>query len=284
MDNSKYYRLVKGFVSPWHCERLVKEALAFKGVFYNKKNLASHQTYLADDLPNRTSHAYAITNFYEGPLPALALGKLKSDDTLTDMFYHIDQVSQSVAFNFRYGGEGLGDTNENSLNLDLSARVLFNVQEYFGNAERVPQHMDGELLDFSTNQVGDLDVRCSVRPNQVAVLTLVNDSDGGGTRLHFPDGTDSLVEAKAGDLLIFNNIECYHSVDPLKGEVKRPDGLLRMIIGWRSLDDATHYYTKGEPMSPLTREEAVGLTEKWYKEQWPLLWEKMSSKAQKAAF
>jgi hypothetical protein len=217
-----YYKLIKNYITPEHAELLVKYSLEFKKKHYTEENLANHSAYLSDKQPHRTSSAFAVSSRVSGLLPTIPLGFYPyppTEDEPSDgcsLYYTTISVSRFL---------GVSDT----------CRMLFNIQEYFASSEPVPKHNDGELLNFTIEQDGSLDIKESIRPDFVAVLTLVNDTDGGGTRLHLPDGTTELVQAQAGDLLIFDNVNCLHSVDKLEGTVKRPDGLLRMIIGWRSL-------------------------------------------------
>lgn len=260
------FTLHKGFCSILECEQLIREVFAFKSKFYTEENLSTHRAYLADDQAHRTSHAYAVSHGYEGPLPTI------------DM-----QALDGYLFLVNKGMQVIGHARR--LNLHADSRVLFNVQEYYGGSERVPKHMDGELLEFTADAQGNLNIQRSIRPEQVAVLTLVNDTDGGGTRVHLPNGTEEVTRAQAGDLLIFNNWECYHSVDALTGTVQRPDGLLRMTIGWRSLADRVGYYEKDPGTCfRVTMDEANKITENWFKNEWPAQWERIKEQTQKAAF
>lgn len=258
--------LIKNFITPEQCETLINETKAFFASYYTEEDLAAHRTYISDTTPHRTSHAYAISSGYvegfTGPLPTTNITSLYSK------FPAIAALSQDVLDN-RFG-------------LNPESRALFNVQEYFGGSEAVPKHNDGELLEFTTDG-GGLQIKRSIRPEHVAVLTLVNDTDEGGTRVHFPDGSSRVVRAEAGDLLIFNNIHCLHSVDALTGTVKRPDGILRMTIGWRSLADKCFYSTPNG-VQQVSMEEANNITQAWYANEWPRIWQGLQASARKAAF
>lgn len=264
-----HYQLYRNCLPPERCEETIAQVFAFKKKFYTPENLQSHLAYLADEKPHRTSHAYAVASSkYQGILPAI-----NTDNPELRDFAQLLSEGFTVCF------------NHNLLGLDFGSRSLFNVQEYYGGSERVPKHMDGELLEFSADTEGNLDIKRSIRPEKVAVLTLINDTDGGGTRIHMPDGTEEVVRGQAGDLLVFNNADCYHSVDALSGTVKRADGLLRMTVGWRSLGDKTRYYEKSKGTCfPVTMSEANTLIENWYLDEWPKQWEKIKGAAQKAAF
>ena len=273
-------KLYTSFIGPTQIEALIAETKKFYKEHYNEENLGAHRAYLSDTTPHRTSHAYAISNGYvegfTGPLPTI---NMEGETRFPTIKAVGDLINQTIL--------GLPDDN----------RVLFNVQEYFGGSEPVPKHNDGELLEFTTED-GGLQIKRSIRPRWVAVLTLVNDTDStpagqsfpasgpsgfGGTRVHFADGTSEVLRAEAGELLIFRNDQMLHSVDALTGTVKRPDGILRMTIGWRSLG-AECKYQDDKGMFDITQDEAETITEKWYREEWPKIWEGIRDKARKAAF
>jgi len=266
------YRLIKGFVRPEDLEAVIAETFQFKKTYYNQGTLASHTAYLSDDKPHRTSHAYAVSAHDPGKYPQgiLDLPYINIRATVTDPWKNLTNLYRNV---------------RNEMGLCHDNRVLFNVQEYFGGSEAVPRHNDGELLDFDVREDGSLNIKRSIRPDLVAVLTLVNDTDAGGTRIHplDADGNSRVIRAEAGDLLIFDNVNADHSVDSLKGTVKRPDGLLRMTIGWRSLGDRCHYMDHGRVV-PVSKRTAEDLTQIWYEKDWPKQWEKIGAKVQKAAF
>lgn len=253
------FRLIKGFVPQNELEFLIQQTMAFKGLNYTDENLAAHRTYLSDTTEHRTSHAYAVSRDYLGVLPTLY--PFATESLLGD-------ISEQVMYQ--------------ELELTTENRVLFNVQEYFGSSEPVPCHNDGELLEFTTEN-GGLQIKRSIRPDEVAVLTLVNDTDCGGTRVHYSPEISEVVRAEAGDLLIFKNSEVKHSVDALTGTVKRPDGILRMTIGWRSLGDNC-FYEDEKGMFHVTKDEAEKITAKWYREEWPQRWAAIVAASQKAAF
>lgn len=266
------YRLIKGFVEEYDLESIITETRMFKEDHYNEANLASHVAYLSDAKPNRTSSAFAVS-LTHGP-DGQVLSSLQPYINLNDVPYDMLGLLYSRI--------------RQTLGLCSDNRVLFNVQEYYGGSEAVPKHCDGELLDFDADTEGVLNIKRSIRPDLVAVLTLINDTEGGGTRIHFPEDSlhsevNGVVRAEAGDLLVFNNAECFHSVDPLKGKVLRPDGLLRMTIGWRSLGDRCHFMD-GDAVYPISKQEAETLTDNWYRHEWPQQWAKIGAKAQKAAF
>lgn len=243
------------------CKIVVDEIFRFKQEYYTQENLKEHVAYLADDKPGRYSHAYAINcPSANKNLPGIAFEKLLS-------YPMIARLTASVSMD---------------LKLDLQSRFLFNIQEYYSDNAEVPKHFDGELLDFDVTDK-ELLIKEAVRPHQVAVLTIVNDVGQVGTRVHYPDNGSIMVDCQAGEVLIFDNLNCHHSVDAFGAKSKRKDKLIRLIIGWRSLNTNCSHYTKGKNHN-VTTFEANSLIEDWYKNKWPQKWKEIEANQKKAAF
>jgi hypothetical protein len=249
---------ISNFIPAANIEPLIEETFAFRKKYYTEENLAAHKAYLSDEKPHRNSFAFAM-----GSDPVFPL--INIDDV---EFPRLEEAEYRVM---------------KQLGLSPLAHTLFNIQEYYSEAEPVPKHCDGELLDFSVNEDGTLNIRRSIRPQKVAVLTLVNDSVGGGTRLYSGEG-ETLVTAGPGDLLIFDNIDNFHGVDRLTGTVKRSDGILRMIIGWRSLNEQCFYMENPSHLYPISTITAEELRKQWLTWEWPQQWANIQSNRQKAAF
>lgn len=281
------YRLIKNFIPQDKLEGLIADVFAYKAANYTPENLKTHAAYLADERPHRTSHAYAV-----------AFRPLQSDcdGSVCECNLHPNLPTISAGLKGTTLRLVASKVVMDELDLSGSNRALFNVQEYYGGSEAVPMHNDGELLDF-TIEGDNLTIKKCIRPDEVAVLTLVNDTDSvaresflqsgpgafGGTRLHYSDGTSEVVRAEAGDLLIFKNSEVKHSVDPLSGTVRRADGLLRMTIGWRSLGEKC-FYEDHDGKIPVDRTQAEAITLKWYRDEWPTKWAAIEAASSKAAF
>ena len=161
------------------------------------------------------------------------------------------------------------------------------------------RHCDGELLDYSTvegavdpnnpeNKDYTLEIRKAIRPWRVAVLTLRNDTVGGGTRVHNKATEESQVfAAQAGDLLVFNNLTNDHSVDSMMPKAGiAEDHMVRSTIGWRSLEENTVLYQKGADaeLTPISFDDAVALHRDYMKDAWPAKAEAMKANELKAAF
>ena len=261
------FQKLEGFVSPELCESLVKQAQRMERLFYNEHTLRDHKVYPQDIRPGRKSSAYAVSEDYDGLLPTVNMRWLKRN---------YDGLSELSDLHRRVRG---------MLALPSSSRMLFNVQEYYSESEAVPKHFDGELLEFKRDG-NKLDILKAVRPRHVAVLTLVNDVEGAGTCLHYEDGSSLVVPCKAGDLLIFDNHNTHHSVDSFIGGSKREDGLVRMIIGWRSLGARCDLFKKVDGkvfQSRITTRRANSLIEKFLDKEWPGIFRE-HQKGREAAF
>lgn len=243
-------------------ERIIKDTKRFIGRFYNVLNLQSHAAYFADISDNRTSYAFIFCSENQSALPAIGLD-------------HVADVSRPLSV--------LTLQLYKMLGLPKTSRVLFNIQMYKGDSKPVAKHFDGEFLEFNVNGE-DLNIKRAIRPQQVAVLTLLNNTIDGGTRVHFNNDESTVVKGKAGDLLIFDNIKCNHSVDKLESNgTIREDGLVRMTIGWRSIEDNCVLYDNGNLQ--ISNAETIRQVHKeWLKTEWPKMFENYVTQHQKVAF
>jgi hypothetical protein len=168
-------------------------------------------------------------------------------------------------------------------------RLLFNMQQYWKASEPVPRHRDGEVFaaeivhnerlspasqlpdvetvdtaakPYACEHAGSHDtfVKSALHPRLVTLITLQNDTEGGGTRLHYPDdeivaaptvrGNSVVVRAKAGDLLLFDNVTSEHSVDRLYprdhptchdsaklNDAEHQANCIRQLVGWRAMEE-----------------------------------------------
>lgn len=246
--------------------KLIEDTKRLVRRFYNVLNLQNHTAYFSDISDNRSSYAFILCPENQSNLPAISLEEVasvsRSISVLTLKLYEI-------------------------LNLPKTSRVLFNIQMYKGDSKPVAKHFDGEFLEFSVDGE-DLNIKRAIRPQQVAVLTLLNNTLEGGTRVHFDTSEgvseSAVIKGKAGDLLVFDNIRCHHSVDKLEsnGEI-RPDGLVRMIIGWRSIENNCELYDNGN----ITSADAQTIRQvhaEWLKNEWPKMFENYVTQTQQVAF
>lgn len=241
-------------------EDLISEVRDFYKTYYTRENLEKHIAYLSDIKPGRRSSAYALA-------PTSDLPHVRTDHLFLN-FPGLHYLTMKI---------------RPYLGVSSKARLLFNIQEYYSESSEVPKHNDGELLQFSVDDSGKLIIQESLRPARVGVLTLVNDvAEGAGTRLWNKDKS-SVVKCGVGDLLVFDNLNYLHSVDKFNGKAIRKDGLLRLIIGWRSLDETCVHEVKGKKHSISTQQARI-ITKDWLFNSWPTKWKEIEQNLGKAAF
>jgi hypothetical protein len=264
---SELFRLYEDFYAGEENQsKLIEDTKRFVRRFYNVVNLQNHAAYFSDISDNRSSYGFILCPENESGLPAI---------NLTD----VASVSRPIAL--------LTLKLYQILNLPKTSRVLFNVQMYKGDSKPVAKHFDGEFLEFSVDGE-ELNIKRAIRPQQVAVLTLLNNTLEGGTRVHY-DTTEgasesSVIKGKAGDLLVFDNIKCHHSVDKLESNGhKRLDGLVRMIIGWRSIESNCELYDNGKFIA-ADAEIVRQVHAEWLKNEWPKMFEDYVTQTQQVAF
>ena len=155
-------------------------------------------------------------------------------------------------------------------------RVLLNVSRYPEHSDPLPPHFDGELFDYTIESGVGNTVRSGIRPSEVALLTLRNDTNSEGTTLHDTRSEDAKVigtRAQAGELLLFDNIDWQHGVSP-SGSNQRfdadtgPPRWIRYTIGWRALEQG-FYWADGEPLQPIRFEDAIALHDQYLANDWP---------------
>jgi hypothetical protein len=158
----------------------------------------------------------------------------------------------------------------------VRGRVLFNVGRYPEEAAPVPPHFDGELFEFEVKAGEGNRVTSGLRPPEVALLTLRNETEGCGTTLHPPDGRVIRTEARVGDLLRFDNLVHQHGVPETGRRVGRQGASarprwIRYTIGWRALEQGCAFWRDGHPLRPLGVAEAAAVEERFLSETWPRL-------------
>lgn len=151
-------------------------------------------------------------------------------------------------------------------------RVLFNVSRYRENTIPLPAHYDGELFDFTVvPNVGSI-VRSGIRPREVALLTLRNETERCGTTLHESEGKVIETFAQPGELLLFDNVQYQHSVPgtgtrPQPSEPTNPQRWIRYTVGWRALEEGFRW-NDSEPLHPIRFAEAIELHDRFLAEEW----------------
>jgi len=233
------------------CEALIRDANAFVARAYTRENVVARRSY--------------VFEYGEPEGFAFAVHCPGSPETRHLPGFEPDELPPSLA----------------KLTLEVvdrlsigRGRVFFNVGRYPERCGGLTPHYDGERFDDRFDpEVGD-EVRRGIRPRQVAVLTLRDETRVGGTCLHDSDGRVEQPPMGPGELLRFDNCHLMHSApDPVAREraPRRPDPprWIRYILGWRAFEDDCFDWREGEPLRPLQFEEAIALHERFLDEDWP---------------
>lgn len=243
-------------------ETYIEEVNNFIQEHYQEFNLKRCATYLSDSKPGRNSYGFNINHSSNDNniMPSINVDPL--------LYPNISRLTDEMF--------DLLDINKNS-------RVLFNIQKYFSNNEVVVKHFDGHYFEFIHDEKGNLIVVEGLRPNKVSVLTLLNDVYKAGTRVWEPCSEDGVVvECESGDLLVFDNWSCLHGADAFNAESTRKDNLVRMTIGWRSIDDKCRYIFPDFDKE-ISFESALIIHREKLK-SWPSKWEEIKRLNKDAAF
>lgn len=257
------YELIKGFLNKDAIEFYIRDVKSLIDRFYTEYFLKEHIAYFSDQSENRESYAFAVSLDDNPPvLPAL-------DPNL------ISQTSRRIAT--------LNLKMSEILQVSRNSRLMLNVQIYRGNSKPVTKHYDGEYFDFFVDENGSLNIVSGLRPEKVAVCVLHNDSTGG-TRIHDSQGNSQVIVGETGDLLVFDNVNCLHSVDELVGTSTRDDGILRMTIGWRSLDENVFAIRQEKIGKKLSIAESRVLHKDFLRSQWPSIYRSYMLENKKKAF
>lgn len=244
------YLLIKGLLTPEQCLTLCGETTELTKEWYTQENIWNHSAYISDDAKGRKSWAFALEN----PNARTSLPCVHWLHSKNELFAALTTLV--IAF----------------LNLP-EGRILFNIQKYWEESTPVHLHRDGEVFDVDISSHDNrTNVIRALHPSRVCLLTLFNNAEGGGTRIMLANGTDFVVQAQTGDLLVFDNIDTEHGVEELvpKEFVTKGD-VIRQIIGWRSLDYNCKYLNKRfrfEPFKHVSFGRACELHENFLKTTW----------------
>lgn len=223
-------------------EEVVAETKLFCDLFYTDENIRDRIAYPSDKSTNRESYGFAITS------------EINEKDS--KYFNNIQKLTQMIY-----------DLHD----IDKSSTLLFNIQFYYDGSSEVPKHYDGEYFEFFGTSYGSLQIGDSLRSHIVSVLTLVNETTDGGTRIWDNiDGKENstLIKAKVGEVVTFDNLSHLHSADAFRAESTRADKLVRMTIGWRSIEDKCHFMYKGKVPIPVDMLTVKRITAEWMSTVW----------------
>eukprot|EP01125_Pyxidicula_operculata_P001639 TRINITY_DN11482_c0_g1_i1.p1 TRINITY_DN11482_c0_g1~~TRINITY_DN11482_c0_g1_i1.p1 ORF type:complete len:280 (-),score=32.93 TRINITY_DN11482_c0_g1_i1:11-850(-) len=251
------YILIKNFVSLEQCQEMRSVIDKAVKLFYTVDNIKNHSAYISDDNTGRRSWAFALRN----PKEDSVLPSVNWCDCDIPLFQETTTRVMEL------------------MSLE-KGRILFNIQKYWSHSMPVHFHRDGEVFEVDVTSTDNTNnVIRALHPSYVALLTLYNNADGGGTRLKFKDGTSFVVCAQPGELLVFDNTSTVHGVDELIPKDSVPKGeVIRQIIGWRSLDFNCHYLNKRfiyEPFKPVSIGRATELHQHFLNNTWPKMYREM---------
>jgi len=249
---------------PQECEQLIRDVNGLVEREYTAANTIARQSYVYEYLDIAESFAFAVhcpRSIETRHLPGLTISELP--DTVAALSL---EVCERLAIK--------------------RGRVLFNVGRYPADCEIIPPHYDGELFDFTVAPGVGQQVRSAIRPRNVAILTLRNNSIDCETQLNEDSGGLVQPPNRTGDLLRFDNTRYQHGVptsgpNPEQGEIETEPRWLRYTLGWRALEDDCFYWVDGEPLQPIGFEETIRLHELFLKEQWP---EQIEADLQRGSF
>jgi len=244
---------IESLLDPEACERVIEAVNAFVEAAYTRENAAARRAYVYEYAVDMEAFAFALH------WPGCAQTRHLPGFELDELPDPLPQITQAVCERM---GVGRG-------------RVLFNISRYPEGCLAVPPHFDGELFDYEVQENEGSIVHSGLRPPEVALVTLRNDTDGVGTTLHDVEG-DKLIETKAGvgDLLRFDNVRYQHGVPdaghrPAPNREGGPERWIRYAIGWRAFEQDCSLWSDGAPLRRMTLEEAVAAEERFLRETWP---------------
>jgi len=234
------------------CERCIQECDAFIRSAYNRENAVARRSYVFEFGSPHEAFAFAIQ--YPGSA---------ATDGLPG--FTIDELPPSLREATRRACEKMGLER---------GRVFMNVGRYSAQSGPIPAHYDGELFDYTVVPGAGMEVRRGIRPGQVSILTLRNDSSVEGITLTPEQEPPRLVEVAVGELLRFDNIRYQHSVpdiiEPRPGaEPPRDSKVLRYIVGWRPFEEGCFRWSDGRPLEALAVEEAASMHHDFLQDIWP---------------
>jgi hypothetical protein len=240
---------------PAACEALIRDTNAFIAHAYDRENALARRSYVYEFSPMET---FAFALHCPG-------------DRATDHLpgFALDALPPSLAMLTREVTDRLSIKR---------GRVLWNVGRYFEDCGPITPHHDGELFDYEIVPRISMTIRSGIRPREVAILTLRDETPDGGTRLHDETGAVLAPPMGPGDLLRFDNTLFMHSVpNPFRATdcalaATNSDGRPRWVrytMGWRALDDGCFDWGDGRLQTPLDVDAAVALHERFLREEWP---------------
>ena len=259
MDNSDKtnlmaeYKITNNFVSLSDCPKLCEAADKMITTFYTEGNIEKRITSTAaregdlHSLKGRDGYAFMIHH-----------SSMESDNRLAGInFNDLDPTIQHACKLF-----------ESKLGIK-KGRYLLNFQRYYQDSVLLPLHQDREPFSIVKHEKL-VTVEEAIIPNKVAVLTLINNAIGGGTRISTKDRSNSVViECAPSDLLVFNNNNILHGADAFKGTPDFTPPYVRYTMGFRSFEyDCAYFNIKEDDIKEVTYEEVVEMHYNFMENDW----------------
>jgi len=254
---------IESFLDPDVCENMISTVNRFIDAAYTRENAAARKAYIYE-------YAVAMEVF------AFALHCPGSPET--DSLPGFDLAALPVP---------LAELTERvCTHMGIHAgRVLLNISRYPEGCGEVIPHHDGELFDFDVIPGESTIVHSGLRPPEVALLTLRNDTVGIGTTLHDEDDKVTETCALTGELLRFDNLDYRHGV-PATGSRSVDDAgnavgsasdandsggprWIRYAVGWRALEQDCLFWENDGPTRRVSLAEAAAAQRRFLAEQWP---------------
>ena len=235
------------------CEALIRDTNAFIARAYTRANTLTRRNYVYEFSRMET---FAFSLHCPGAMATRHLPGFTEDEIPTSLRTLAREVTDRLSIK--------------------RGRVLWNVGRYFEYCGAITPHYDGELFDHEVEPQVRHTVRRGIRPREVAILTLRDETAHGGTRLHDAAGGVVAPPLQTGDLLRFDNTLYMHSVpDPVRasGHLDQDDAgnprWVRYTMGWRALEDGCFDWRDGEPLRPIELDAAIELHERFVRDDWP---------------
>lgn len=242
---------ILSLVEPCECEALIREANTFITKAYTEANAIARRADILEDASISTE-AFAFPLRCPGSPETAHLPGFP----LTDLPDALAEATRRAT---------------SALRLDRG-RILFSVRRFPPHAPPAsPRHEGQRLANLGTPDLYD-GPRQQICPSEVAILTLRNETERSGVTLH--DAEDKMVEtcARAGELLIFDNL-IYRNGATYTGRNVCDDSShaggrwARFTIGWHSLEEGYEGFGD-QSLHPLRFEDAIEIHEADRAEGW----------------
>jgi hypothetical protein len=240
-------------LDPDRCESALAEINDFVGAEYTEANIRGRRGQVYEYGLDLEAFAFAIH----------CPGSSESDHLPG---FRLDEIPEALASLTEMAVERLGLSH---------GRVLWNLSRYAPHCQPLPPHFDGELFEFEPHPVEGNTVHSGIRPREVALLTLRNESPACQTTLHDADGKVTETRLEPGEMMLFDNVSTMHGVpapgaNDVAGEDEAAERWVRVTTGWRAMDEGFDW-NDARALRPIDFAEAVRLHDAFLATTWPAL-------------